>query len=77
MYMIVPNVDGQPGTTPTHEILMLGGCQSVFVDTKKDVPPGEYFKGGYTEDTEERRSVTDYVPMTVQKAAPKNATGWK
>ena len=73
IYQIIP----ASGGTPTYEALMQGGCKPTFVDTKSNVPTGDYLLHGITVDTDGQVSVQSSpgVPMTVQKAKPKPPTG--
>lgn len=61
--------------TPTYMVIMNGGCVDTFIDTKRFLPVGDYFRYGVTVDTDGLESVaSDGVGITIRKANP-NAPG--
>ena len=53
-----------------HRIIMMGGCQSVFIDTKQ-WPVGDYYRYGIAIDTDLVSSaVSPGNPFTLQNARP-------
>ena len=71
-YYIDP-IDGNPA--PEHLILMPGGCEDTFVDTK-GFQIGDYYRYARTFDTDGLVSdMSAGVLMTIQKARPKSPGG--
>ena len=68
------DVDGNV-TNPSYTAIMSGGCQPVFIDTKR-LTTGSYYAFAITVDTDGRESVASLSKQVViQKAKPKPPTG--
>jgi hypothetical protein len=65
-------------TNPAVTLLMSGGCQPMFLDTKQ-VPVGDYFTYGRTWDTDGLDSVVSApgTPKTIQKSRPKSGSNYR